>query len=100
MVFEELSKSELRKIVDLMLADVNQMLSEHGLKLVFTDKAKDFITDKGYSPQYGARPLRKQIQRLVEDPLSDMMLRQELLGKTAVSADLAENGKSLVFDTI
>ncbi|MGI6078353.1 MAG: ATP-dependent Clp protease ATP-binding subunit [Fastidiosipilaceae bacterium] len=99
-VFEELSKSELRKIVDLMLADVNQMLSEHGLKLVITDKAKDFITDKGYSPQYGARPLRKQIQRLVEDPLSDMMLRQELLGKTAVSADLAENGKSLVFDTI
>ncbi len=99
-VFESLTKTELRQIIDLMLADLNRHMEEKGLKLKVTDEAKDYITDAGYSPQYGARPLRKAIRRLIEDPLADMLLRNELAGKVAVSCDLAEDGKQLTFDSL
>jgi ATP-dependent Clp protease ATP-binding subunit ClpA len=95
-VFHELSRSEIRSIVDLMLAEVLASMAEKGLSFVVTDPVKDLLAEKGYDPKYGARPLRKTIQRLLEDPLSDLLLAGELKGKLAVSADLKE-GK-IVFD--
>ena len=60
------------------------------MNFVVTDAAKDYLAEKGYDPKYGARPLRKTIQRLIEDPLSDMLLSGKLQGKFAVSADLRD----------
>ncbi len=97
-VFHELSQEEIRQIVDLMLKEVVSHMKEKGLDFVVTDAVKDYLAKEGYDPKYGARPLRKTIQRLLEDPLSDLLLAGQLEGKTAVSADLVD-GK-IHFDTI
>ena len=89
-VFSELSKDEIRSIVDLMLKEVTGHLSEKGLKFVVTDAAKDYLAEKGYDPKYGARPLRKTIQRLLEDPLADLVLGGHLKDATGVSADFKD----------
>ncbi len=97
-VFHELSRDEIRSIVDLMLLDVIRQLKEKGFGFVVTDAVKDLLAEKGYDPKYGARPLRKTIQRLLEDPLSDLILSGKLQGKIAVSADL-KDGK-IEFDML
>jgi ATP-dependent Clp protease ATP-binding subunit ClpC len=74
-VFHSLTKEQIRKIVDLMLASVTQQLGEKKIKLEVTDAAKDFLGDKGYDEIFGARPLRRVIQDMVEDKLSEDLLR-------------------------
>ena len=89
-VFQELTREEIRQIVDLMLREVVGQMKDKGLTFVVTDPVKDYLAKKGYDPKYGARPLRKTIQRLIEDPLSDLILAGRLTGKTGVSADLKD----------
>jgi ATP-dependent Clp protease ATP-binding subunit ClpC len=84
-VFHALTKEHIRKIVDLMLAQVSKQLAEKGVKLEVTDAAKDFIGEKGYDEVFGARPLRRVIQDRVEDKLSEDLLRGKFHpGDTAV----------------
>ena len=74
-VFHQLSKDDLRKIVDLMLDRLQQQLSERKISLTLDQNAKDFLIDRGYDPTFGARPLRRAIQRYVEDPLAEEVLK-------------------------
>jgi len=74
-VFHQLSKDDLRKIVDLMLDRLQQQLSERKISLAVDQDAKDFLIDRGYDPTFGARPLRRAIQRYVEDPLAEEVLK-------------------------
>jgi len=84
-VFHALTKEHIRQIVELMLAMVSQQLGEKGVKLEVTDAAKDFLGEKGYDEVFGARPLRRVIQEMVEDKLSDNLLRGQFRsGDTAV----------------
>jgi ATP-dependent Clp protease ATP-binding subunit ClpC len=84
-VFHALTKEHIRKIVDLMLASVSEQLAEKEVKLEVTDAAKDFLGEKGYDEVFGARPLRRVIQDMVEDKLSDSLLRGKFRsGETAV----------------
>ena len=76
-VFHSLTKEHIRKIVDLMLVTVAQQLAEKEIKLEVTDAAKDFLGEKGYDEVFGARPLRRVIQNMIEDKLSDSLLRGE-----------------------
>jgi hypothetical protein len=76
-VFHSLDKEHIRKIVDLMLATVSQQLAEKEIKLEVTDAAKDFLGEKGYDEVFGARPLRRVIQDMLENKLSDDLLRGE-----------------------
>jgi len=76
-VFHSLSKEHIRQIVDLMLAQVSQQLAEKEIKLEVTDAAKDFLGEKGYDEVFGARPLRRVIQDMIEDKLSEAVLRSE-----------------------
>jgi ATP-dependent Clp protease ATP-binding subunit ClpC len=76
-VFHELSKDEVTQIVDLMIKRVQKQLEGQGLGLELTPAAKLLLADRGYDPQLGARPLRRAIQRLVEDPLSERLLWKE-----------------------
>ena len=76
-VFRSLTKEQIRQIVDLMLATVTQQLSEKEIKLEVTNTAKDFLGEKGYNEEYGARPLRRVIQNMIEDKLSEAVLREE-----------------------
>jgi len=84
-VFHPLTKEHIRKIVDLMLASVTRQLAEKKVKLEVTDAAKDFLGEKGYDEVFGARPLRRVIQDMVEDKLSEDLLRGKFReGDTAV----------------
>ena len=74
-VFHALDQEQLNAIVEIMLRDVKAQLRERGFEIEFTEAAKELITKEGFEPDYGARPLRRAIQRLVENPLSDEMLR-------------------------
>jgi ATP-dependent Clp protease ATP-binding subunit ClpC len=75
-VFHKLAKDEIKEIVDLMINRVRVQVAEHELQLELTDEAKDLLVDKGWDPSMGARPLRRAIQRYIEDPLADEVLRQ------------------------
>jgi ATP-dependent Clp protease ATP-binding subunit ClpC len=74
-VFQQLTKEEIRRIVDLMSADLQGRIKAQGMELVVTDECKDFIAKDGYNPTYGARPLRRSIQRLLEDALAEEVLK-------------------------
>ncbi len=84
-VFHSLTREHIRKIVDLMLVSVTKQLAEKGIKLEVSEAAKDFLGEKGYDEVFGARPLRRVIQDMVEDKLSDDLLRGKFnSGDTAV----------------
>ncbi len=73
-VFHQLTKGEIRQIVDLMASQLSKRLEDYGLKTTLTDAAKDLLAEEGYDPTFGARPLRRAIQRRIEDELSEKML--------------------------
>jgi len=102
-VFHALSKEHIRRIVDLMLNQVIASLREKNITLEVTDAAKDLIGNKGYDPVFGARPLRRTIQTLVEDQLSEALLRGEFLQGDTVIVDCVDDKiliKPLVKETI
>ena len=77
-VFHKLSKEEIMSIVDLLLRRLREQMATHEVTIELTDEAKELLVDKGYDPAMGARPLRRVIQRFIEDPLADFVLGREL----------------------
>ncbi len=90
-VFHALSKDHIRQIVDLMLREVWQEVAEKAVKLEATDSAKALLGEKGYDPVFGARPLRRVIQDLVEDPLSEAFLRGDFGAGDTVLVDCEDD---------
>ncbi|HEV7126368.1 MAG TPA: AAA family ATPase, partial [Ktedonobacterales bacterium] len=90
-VFHSLRQEHVRLIVDLLLARVRTQLTEQQVELIVPDETKDFLVEKGYDPQYGARPLRRTIQNLVEDPLAEGLLEGRFHPGDLVEA-IARNG--------
>ena len=97
-VFDSLNESQLLEIVDLMLKDTFKALSDKNISINITKDAKNYILEKGTNIKFGARPLRRAIQRYIEDELSEMILRGELLNGQTVSVSV-KNSK-LSFDVI
>lgn len=97
-VFHSLSREEIRRIVDLMLREVIGSMADKGLRLVFDESVKDMLAEKGFDDKYGARPLRKAIQRWIEDPLADLFLSGKLAGASGVAAVWREG--AVCFDTL
>jgi len=89
-VFKSLTREDLQTIVDYELAKVFKRLTEHGLKLDLTDQAKEFLIDKGYNPEFGARPLRRAIEHYIEDPLSEAVLAGKFKGKNLIKIDVQD----------
>jgi len=89
-VFKPLSRENLTTIVDYELSKVFKRLTEHGLKLELSAAAKEFLIDKGYNPEFGARPLRRAIEHYIEDPLSEAVLRGEFKGKNVIKIDVLD----------
>ena len=87
-VFNSLNKEELLQIVNLMLADTVKALKHKDISFEISDSAKQFILDKGTNIKFGARPLRRAIQRYVEDEISDMILRSEVVDGQTIDVDL------------
>ena len=99
-VFHELSRDEVTEIVDLMIARTAEQLRSQGLGLELTDAAKSWLAKKGYDPTLGARPLRRAIQRHVEDALSERILYKEFEAGQIVVVDVDEEADDIVFRSI
>ena len=104
-VFHELSKSEVTEIVDLMVARVTEQLENQGMGLEVTVEAKHYLADRGYDPELGARPLRRAIQRLVEDPLSERLLLKEFTAGQIIVVDVdsqidSETESKIIFKAV
>ncbi len=95
-IFKQLTTDELMQIVDLMLSDTQKALSEKDIKMNISDDAKKYLLEKGTDVKYGARPLRRAIQRYLEDELSDMILKSELTNGGTINVS-TENDR-LKFD--
>ena len=90
-VFDSLNHDELIQIVDLMLKDTQNVLNDRNIKMYVSDEAKSFLLEKGTDLKYGARPLRRAVQRYIEDELSDMILKSELLNGQIIFIDAKDN---------
>jgi ATP-dependent Clp protease ATP-binding subunit ClpC len=77
-VFHKLTKDEIKTIVDLVLRRLREQMATHEASIELTEEAKDLLVEKGYDPAMGARPLRRAIQRFIEDPLADFVLGRSL----------------------
>ena len=92
-VFHKLQKDEIKTIVELLLRRIRESLAERELQLELTDAARELLVDKGWDPSMGARPLRRAIQRYIEDPLADFVLRAELPAGATVMVERAPEGE-------
>ncbi|UTI66514.1 ATP-dependent Clp protease ATP-binding subunit [Paraconexibacter antarcticus] len=92
LVFHKLQKEEIKTIVELLLTRIRQSLADRELQLELTEDAKDLLVEKGWDPAMGARPLRRAIQRYIEDPLADFVLRSELTPGGTVLVERAPEG--------
>ena len=90
-VFDSLTDKELIQIVDLMLKDTQKALKEKNMDLVVSDKAKHFILEKGTNIKFGARPLRRAIQRYIEDEISEKILRDDFLNGQTITVDFVND---------
>jgi ATP-dependent Clp protease ATP-binding subunit ClpC len=77
-VFPKLTKEEILQIVDILMKRLREQMAQHEVTIELTDEAKELLVDKGYDPAMGARPLRRAIQRYIEDPLADYVLGREI----------------------
>jgi ATP-dependent Clp protease ATP-binding subunit ClpC len=94
-VFEALTEAEIAKVADLMLAEVRERLAERGVDFEVTEAAKAALVSEGYDPTYGARPLRRTIQRRVENELARRVLSGEFSEGDRVLVDVGEGGEFL-----
>ena len=94
-VFHTLTKPDLIQIVDLEVAKVIQRIKAKDIHLILEESAKDFLIEKGYDPQYGARPMRRAVERYLEDPLAEELLRGNI--KTHENIHVKRDGEKLAF---
>jgi ATP-dependent Clp protease ATP-binding subunit ClpC len=99
-VFKRLTPPEMRKIVDLLVARIGTHLNTQDMKLEITDKAKDKIAEEGFDKVYGARPLRRVIQRLIEDPLSEELLRFKYKAGDTVVVEVDDKGEVIIVPVV
>jgi ATP-dependent Clp protease ATP-binding subunit ClpC len=97
-VFRPLVKADLTHIIDLELAKVKDRLKARGMTLEVSEPAKDFLIEKGYNPDFGARPLRRALAQYVEDPLAERLLSGEFADGTAITATREEGKDYLSFE--
>jgi len=98
-VFHPLAEEHIREIVDLMSDELVKRLRENDIHFVLSDEAKKFLAKEGYDPQYGARPLKRAIQRHIEDQLSEALLAGNIKKGDQLAIDLGEDGKLTVKNT-
>ena len=94
-IFHSLSKEDIFKIIDIELAKLYNRIKDLGYELILTDRAKDFIAEKGYDKQYGARPLKRAIQKYIEDLLAEEIVSNQIQEGDVIEFDLDEKGEAL-----
>jgi ATP-dependent Clp protease ATP-binding subunit ClpC len=96
-VFHALGMEEVMQIIDILLADVSKRLKDRGISFELTAKAREFLAEKGFNPTFGARPLKRTIQKHVEDPLAEEILKGQFSGRCQVTVDQKGEQQKLSF---
>ena len=96
-IFQRLNEAEIRQIVDLQVARLVRRVEDRRIVFDVTDAAKDLLGRDGYDPTYGARPLKRSIQRMLENPLALRLLEGDIVDGSRIVADVDESGESIVF---
>jgi len=99
-VFHKLSKEEIKQVVDLLLKRLREQMAQHEATIELTEDAKDLLVEKGYDPTMGARPLRRAIQRLIEDPLADFVLGRSIGPGSTIRVDRKEGEEDISLELI
>jgi ATP-dependent Clp protease ATP-binding subunit ClpC len=95
-IFNSLEKEDMKKIIELELQGLHKRISELGYTLKITDNAKEFIIEKGFDPNYGARPLKRAIQKYIEDPLAEEMIKGEASEGDEIEVDYDKAADKIV----
>jgi ATP-dependent Clp protease ATP-binding subunit ClpC len=98
--FSALSREQMREIVDLQMKEVRERLSERELSVELSPEARDWLADAGYDPAFGARPLRRALQKYVESPLAVSLLSGEFTAGDTIRVEVDDMGKNLVFQPV
>jgi ATP-dependent Clp protease ATP-binding subunit ClpC len=96
-VFRPLERKDMTRIVDLLIGELESRLSDRDIKVQVTDPVRELIIEKGFDPQLGARPLRRSIQKLLEDPLADEILRGKVTDNSVLK--VGRKGEALTFSS-
>ncbi|MGF1572280.1 MAG: ATP-dependent Clp protease ATP-binding subunit, partial [Sumerlaeia bacterium] len=96
-VFHSLTHDDINHIVDILMAQLNKRLFDHKITLTLDEAVRKYLVDKGYDPEYGARPLRRVLQNNLEDPLSTLLISNEIGEGSEVFAKMDEEGKKILF---
>jgi ATP-dependent Clp protease ATP-binding subunit ClpC len=94
-IFNSLEKADIHKIIDIELSHLYKRVEDLGYKLKLTDEAKDFIADRGYDANFGARPLKRAVQKYIEDPLAEEIIKGEMVEGNVIEVIL-DNENSLL----
>src|SRR5213593_3760841 len=94
-VFHKLTKEEIKVIVELLMQRLRDQMGEHETAIELTENARELLVEKGYDPTMGARPLRRAIQRYIEDPLADFVLGRNLEPGSTVLVDHVEGDEEV-----
>ncbi|MFZ1675949.1 MAG: ATP-dependent Clp protease ATP-binding subunit [Saprospiraceae bacterium] len=95
-IFNSLDRDHIHKIIDITLTDLYKRMATMGFMLSLTEEAKDFVAEKGFDPQFGARPLHRAIQKYIEDPLAEFILNENPIEGSSLVADLNKETQELV----
>jgi ATP-dependent Clp protease ATP-binding subunit ClpC len=99
-VFHKLSREEIKTVVELMLKRLREQMALHETTIELTDEAKELLVEKGYDPTMGARPLRRAIQRFIEDPLADFVLGRSLTPGSVIRVDRKEDEDEISLELV
>jgi ATP-dependent Clp protease ATP-binding subunit ClpC len=91
-VFHPLEEAHIREIIEILVRDIEKRFRGGKTKIILSPRAKDYLVEKGYDPIYGARPLKRVLQKHLEDPLADDLLRGKVLEGVRIQVDLDEDG--------
>ncbi|MFH1373200.1 MAG: ATP-dependent Clp protease ATP-binding subunit [bacterium] len=97
-IFHSLDKDHIREIISILLTETAQQLAEKGISFSLTDEARDFLADKGFEPEYGARPLKRALRKYLEDPLSEEILRGQYAGDCDLIIGVGDNKLTFSFN--
>jgi ATP-dependent Clp protease ATP-binding subunit ClpC len=99
-MFNSLSKENIHKIIDIELGSLFGRIQKLGFAIKITDAAKDFIVEKGYDENYGARPLKRAIQKYLEDPMAEEMIKNNLTEGDEIEVDYDKEKEEIIVNTI
>ncbi len=97
-IFHPLTKEHIKKIIEILVADTAKQLAEKGISFTLTEEAKDFLADKGFEPEYGARPLKRALRKHLEDPLAEEILRGQYAGDCDLIIGVADGKLTFTFN--